>query len=85
MDPSPIQGLHGTLSSAGVVVFDKAVVIALGLPFRHVSIPIPACRTRVGATCILVGDNLDVLDMASRLEDLAKDILSDALVQAADV
>lgn len=34
---------------------------------------------------ILVGDNLDVLDMTSSLKDLAQDILGDSLVETSDV
>jgi hypothetical protein len=37
------------------------------------------------ATHILVGNNLNVLHMASGLEDLTQDILGDTLIQAANV
>ena len=42
-------------------------------------------RSKPTGTYILIRDDLHILDMAGGLEDLAQDILSDALVQAADV
>lgn len=46
-----------------------------------------ATRARGGAniTYVLVGNNLDVLDVPSSLEDLSQDILGDARIQAADI
>lgn len=37
VNPSSVQSLHGTLSSTGVIVLDKAVVVALGLQASYVS------------------------------------------------
>jgi len=64
MDPAAIQGLHGTLSCAGVIVLNEAIVVT---------------------AMILVGNNLDTLDVASRLEDLTQDVLRDAGIQASDI
>lgn len=37
------------------------------------------------STYILVRDNLDILNVTSRLEDLAQDILGDSLVQSTNI
>ena len=82
MDPAAIQGLHGTLSCAGVIVLNEAIVVTAMLA------QVSDCRfhnSTKQATYILVGNNLDTLDVASRLEDLTQDVLRDAGIQASDI
>lgn len=81
MDSAAIECLHGALSGTGIVILDEPIVVTLGLGPN-----VSADRLRRGeARCIaethiLVGDDLDVLDMASRLKNLAQDILGDTRV-----
>lgn len=53
------------------------------LPFR-IGVPLHRCA-QSSLAYILVRDDLDILDVSRSLKDLAQDILSHALVQAADV
>lgn len=87
MNSSTIQGLHGPLRRTGVIVLDKAIVVALGL-YIYCTVSTswsPAHHYRRGFPYILVGDNLDVLDMASGLKDLTQHVLGDPLIQTANV
>lgn len=84
MDPAAVEGLHGTLSSTGVIVLDEAIVVALGLSRVLVGRGF-SFLSGVACTYILVGDDFNILHMASRLKDLAQNILGDPLVEATDI
>lgn len=87
MDATTIQGLHGTLGCARVVILNEAVVEALGLNRAPQSQQSSLAHNIAGIneTYVLVGDDLDVLNVTGSLKDLAQNILRDTRVQATDV
>lgn len=87
VNATAVQGLHGTLGCARVVVLDETVIEALGLVLIS---QISKCRQGKDnednkSTHILVRDDLHILNMASGLEDLAQNVLSDTRIQTTNV
>jgi hypothetical protein len=98
MDAAAVQGLHGALSGTGIVVLNETVIVALLLIIRisqkswtrqggkveETEAPRPPV-VHQNITHILVRNNLNALDVAGGFEDLAKDVLGDAGIQATNV
>lgn len=96
VDASAIQGLHGTFGRTGIIIFDEPVIVALRLYTQRLADcssfvpaltaePVMASNTARMDTHILVGNDLDILNMPRRLEDLTKDIFCYTRVQSSDV
>lgn len=93
---SSVQGLHSALGRTGIIVLNESIVVALSLSIhgqlyrgshRHVDTNsiLMESFTWQRYTHILVGDDLDVLNVTSSLEDLTQDILGNTLIQASHV
>lgn len=85
MDSATVQGLHGTLGGTGVIVLNETIVVALGLNPPNLVNRRTRDRKGIRTTCILVRNDLDTLNMAGGLEDLAQDVLGDPGVQATHI
>lgn len=91
MNPSSIESCHGPIGRTRVIVLDEAIVVAFGLHLRtcpcqqisHTRSLLSGARKKIAY--VLIGDDLDILDMSRGLEYLAQHILSHSLVQAANV
>ena len=86
MHAPAIQGLHGAVRCTRIVVLDKAVVESLGLYTSPNRLATAKSANRgLAKTHVLIRDDLNALNMASGLKDLAQHILRDAGVQSSHV
>lgn len=87
MNATSVESLHGPFRGTGVIILNEAVVEALSLDVKTGQSSDSQLHVvwRASSTYILVRDNLDVLDVTSRLKDLSQNILRHTLIEATDV